>query len=45
MGENVKKFAPAGKRPLPVLDAQPPLPNKAPVRLAKHEDEDSVERV
>ena len=44
MGENVPNYAPAGERLLPVLEAQPPLPNLAPVRLVKHEDEDNQER-
>ena len=32
MGGNVQNYAPKGERPLPVLDAQPPLPNAALVR-------------
>ena len=44
MGGNVSNYAPAGERPLSVLDAQPPLPNVAPIRLVKHEDEDNQER-
>ena len=44
MGENVQNYALAGERPLPVLDAQPPLPNAALVRLVKHKDDDDQER-
>ena len=44
MGGNVPNYAPAGERPLPVLDAQPPLPNAAPIRLVEHEDEDNQEQ-
>ena len=45
MGGNVPNYVPAGERPLPVLDAQPPLrPNAAPIRLVKHEDKDNQER-
>ena len=29
---------------MPILDAQPLLPNATPVRLVKHEDEDNQER-
>ena len=44
MGKNVPNYALASERTLPILDAQPPLPNAAPVRLVKHEDEDNQER-
>ena len=40
---NVPNYALASERPLLVLDAQPPLPNAAPVRLVEHEDEDNQE--
>ena len=43
MGGNVPNYALAGERPLPMLDAQPPLPNVAFVRLVKHEDKDNQE--
>ena len=43
MGGNMPNYALAGERPLPVLDAQPPLPNAAPIRLVEHEDEDNQE--
>ena len=45
MGGNVPNYVPAGERPLPVLDAQPPLPHAAPIRLVEHEDKDNQERV
>ena len=45
MGGNIPNYAPTGERPLSMLDAQPPLPNAAFVRLVKHEDEDNQERV
>ena len=44
MGGNVPNYAPAGERPLPILGAQPPLPNTTPIRLVEHEDEDNQER-
>ena len=44
MGKNVPNYAPTSERPLSMLDAQPPLPNVAPVRLVEHEDEDKQER-
>ena len=44
MGGNKQKFALAGERPVPVLDAQPPLPNASPMRLVEHEYEDNQER-
>ena len=43
MGENMPNYAPTGKRPLSILDAQPPLPNATPIRLVKHEDKDNQE--
>ena len=43
MGGNMPNYAPASERPLLVLDAQPPLPNAAPIRLVQHEDEDNQE--
>ena len=43
MGGNVPNYAPAGERPLPILDTQPPLPNAAPIRLVEHEDKDNQE--
>ena len=45
MGGNIQNFALAGERPLPVLDAQPPLPNAALVRLVEHEEDDNQEQV
>ena len=44
MGGNVPNYALAGERPLPILDAQPPLPNAGPIRLFEHEDEDNQEK-
>ena len=44
MGGNVQNFALAGEKPLPVLDAQPSLPNAAPIRLVEHGDDDNQER-
>ena len=44
MDGNVQNFAPVDERPLSVLDAQPPLPNAALVRLVEHEDNDNQER-
>ena len=38
IGGNMSNYAPASERPLSVLDAQPPLPNAAPIRLVKHEE-------
>ena len=40
----MQNYVPSGERPWPVLDAQPPLPNVAHVRLVKHEDEDNQEQ-
>ena len=44
MGGNMQNYAPAGERPLLVLDAQPPLPNAAPIRLVEHEEDDNQEQ-
>ena len=44
MAGSMQNFAPAGERPLLVLDVQPLLPNAAPVRLVEHEDEDNQEQ-
>ena len=43
MGGNVPNYALLGERPLPILNAQPPLPNTVPIRLAEHEDNDNQE--
>ena len=43
MGGNIQNYAPVGEKPLSVLNAQPPLPNAALVRLVEHEDEDNQE--
>ena len=44
MGVKMQNHVPASERPSSaVLDAQPPLPNAAPVRLVEHEDEDNQE--
>ena len=40
----MQKIASSSERPLPILDAQPPLPNATPVRLVEHEDEDNQEQ-
>ena len=45
MGGNVPNYVPESERSLPILDARPPLPNAAPIRLVKHEDEENQERV
>ena len=44
MGGNVQNYALPGERPVLVLDAQPPLPNAAPVRLVEHKDDNNQER-
>ena len=41
----MQNFALVGERPLLVLDTQPPLPNAAPMRLVKHENEDNKKQV
>ena len=40
---NMQKFVPVGERLLPILGTQPPLPNGAPIRLVKHEEDDNQE--
>ena len=44
MGGNIQNFAPVRERPLLMLEAQPLLPNVAPIRLVEHEDKDNQER-
>ena len=44
MGENVPNYVLVGERPLSILDAQPPLPNAALVRLVEHEDKENKEK-
>ena len=41
----MQNYAPKSERPLPVLDAQPPLPNATLVRYVEHENEDTQEQV